>query len=245
MTLVIEARRLPLATISSSAAIKSVEASGWASLADTIENFSVWDQCLLAEVVPLVREGLRRLGRPNSPEQEEEVKIVCSILKGLQELEAAYHSMKDQREHLEYLKEDREQGGGDGAGGDYSWWPTDDDFRTTEEQKKRTERLEELQMKTGLSAVEENYFEALLNQCVKEQELDRLFNGDIKPTGNEQSESSKEFLQLIPEGMNPNIDISMVFDLTRGGECTGIGSSDVFGGHGLHFEDEEKAVISG
>lgn len=41
----------------------------------------------------------------------------------------------------------------------------------------------------------------------------------------------------IAEGMNPAVDIAMCFDLAMGGECCGISTSSVLGGHGLHSID--------
>lgn len=38
----------------------------------------------------------------------------------------------------------------------------------------------------------------------------------------------------IAEGMNAGVDIAMCFDLALGGECSGISTSSVLGGHGLH-----------
>lgn len=292
MMLVLEARRLPFATVSAERAASAAKTSGWSS--SSLSSLTNWDKCMLPAILPLLREGrsaatkadASTLATPDAgcsnanpstsnesqstkgsekeqqPEAKtddkddaDEVRVTRKILKELSELEAAYHQMKDARQHIRYLNEDRERMGAimneEGANnGEYSWWPTDDDFLPTSCNNfipGRAEEMASLQARTGFTLEEESFFASLVQhqKLLGGEDLDDVLFGknvDRKQLagggGTKKNSVEKEEEEVpVAEGMDPGIDIAMSFDLSQGGEPCGIGSAAIFGGHGIHFPE--------
>eukprot|EP00796_Vickermania_ingenoplastis_P000627 gene628-347_t len=255
MTLVLEARRLPFESVSAAAAAEGAAQSGWSPAA--LEALTTWDKAMLPAVIPLARQCLAGSRRPahhgsnsssSAAAEAAEVKFVRRVLADLGDLEAAYYQMRDERRHLKLLAEDRERAGAgeSGDGGEYSWWPTGDEDRLDG----REREMALLQHHTGFSAEEEQFYMDLLQ-------------GHLGPGGAslplEKPRQVGEEADQPPEpedvaalarrcgaapGMDPTIDITMAFDM-HSGESFGMGSADLFGGHGVHPEDEGEGEGEG
>lgn len=65
-------------------------------------------------------------------------------------------------------------------------------------------------------------------------EIEAFWNTVEQEEEGEKMESDERPSPLIAEGMNPDVDIAMCFNLTLGGESCGISTSRILGRHGLH-----------
>lgn len=292
--LVLEARRLPFANVSAERAERGAKVSGWseASLSSMTNWDKCMLPAvlpLLREARSALAQSTSNKDQPGSAaggssgvdastsvkdmekdqsivctDNDDEVRVARKILKELSELEAAYHQMKDARQHLHYLEEDRQRIGAviddeNGDHGEYSWWPTDDDFVPTScanFMPGRAETMASLQARTGFTLEEESFFASLLQhqKLLGGEDLDDVLFGkgmDRKQivggqqTGTENSNEKKKAedeVYPIAEGMDPGIDIAMSFDLSQGGESCGIGSAALFGGHGIHISESPSTA---